>query len=210
MTNLYNFMDGADGLAGLMAMIGFGAYAAGAAAAGAWALAATACTIASAAAGFLAFNWPPARVFLGDAGSIPLGFLAGVLGLHGVATGTWPLWFPALVFSPFIVDATFTLLRRALRRERVWTAHREHLYQRLVLCGWAPRELAGASAALMLGVAVSALLALRSGEMLRCGIIVAWTLLYLLLLAGAAFRTPHNKTNESARHGPTGTQGEHR
>ena len=80
---------------------------------------------------------------MGDAGSIPLGFLAGALGLHGALTGAWPRGFPLLVFSPFIVDATRHA--RAARRRAAsafWSAHRTHYYQRLVLAGWsraAPR-----------------------------------------------------------------------
>ena len=76
-------------------------------------LALTAAALASASVGFLAHNFPPARVFLGDAGSVPLGFLAGVLGLYGVQAGVWPLWFPLLVFSPFIADATRARLQAA-------------------------------------------------------------------------------------------------
>lgn len=135
LTNLYNFMDGADGLAGGMAVAGFGAYAMIAWLVGDAALTMAALTMVSAAGGFLILNFPPARVFMGDAGSIPLGFLAGALGLAGYARGDWSLWFPLLAFAPFIVDATVTLLRRALRGERVWQAHREHAYQRMVRSG---------------------------------------------------------------------------
>jgi UDP-N-acetylmuramyl pentapeptide phosphotransferase/UDP-N-acetylglucosamine-1-phosphate transferase len=133
--NLYNFMDGSDGLAGGMAVIGFGTHAAAAYLAGDAALAALCVAVAAAAAAFLAHNFPPARIFLGDVGSIPLGFLAGALGLIGWQRGLWPLWFPVLVFGPFIGDATITLARRLLRRERVWQAHRDHYYQRLVRMG---------------------------------------------------------------------------
>ncbi|KWB73729.1 MraY family glycosyltransferase [Burkholderia ubonensis] len=137
LTNLYNFMDGADGLAGGMALFGFGAYAAAAlpGAHPATELALGAAAIAGAALGFLLLNFHPARLFLGDAGSIPLGFLAGALGYWGWRTGVWPIWFPALVFSPFIADASVTLLRRLLRGEKFWQAHREHYYQRMVRSG---------------------------------------------------------------------------
>jgi len=135
-TNLYNFMDGSDGLAGGMAVIGFGAYAL-AAPPGALALLCSA--IAAASGAFLVFNFPPARVFMGDAGSIPLGFLAGALGLLGWRDDLWPLWFPLLAFAPFVADATFTLLRRLIRRERIWRAHKEHYYQRLVRMGFGHR-----------------------------------------------------------------------
>ncbi|KVD48541.1 glycosyl transferase [Burkholderia sp. ABCPW 11] len=137
LTNLYNFMDGADGLAGGMALFGFGGYAA-AALSGAQAspdLVVSGAAIAGAALGFLLLNFHPARLFLGDAGSIPLGFLAGALGYWGWRTDIWPIWFPAMMFAPFIVDASVTLLRRLLRGEKFWQAHREHYYQKMVRSG---------------------------------------------------------------------------
>jgi len=129
--NLFNFMDGSDGLAGLMAITGFGALGVAAAAAGAGSLATSCAAVAAASVPFLLANRPPARVFMGDVGSVPLGFLAAALGIAGTAQGAWPAWFPALVFLPFLADATVTLVRRALRGEAVWRAHRSHFYQRL-------------------------------------------------------------------------------
>ncbi|HXN16200.1 MAG TPA: UDP-phosphate N-acetylglucosaminyl 1-phosphate transferase [Usitatibacter sp.] len=181
MTNLFNFMDGSDGLAGGMALIGFAALAAGAGLAGDTPLALVAAALASASAGFLAHNYPPARVFLGDSGSIPLGFLAGALGAYGFIEGVWAWWFAPLVFSPFIVDATVTIAKRLLRGERIWVAHRTHLYQRLVLAGWSSRRLALSSYALMAAAAASALYALQAGPMLQSGIILSWAAAYLLL-----------------------------
>ena len=181
-TNLYNFMDGADGLAGGMGLIGFAALAAAAADAGHAGLAILCAAIASACAGFLAHNAPPARVFLGDCGSIPLGFLAGALGLHGVLAGAWPGWFPALVFSPFIADATVTLVLRIAGGERFWLAHRSHGYQRLVLAGWSKRRLAFSGWALMAAAAASALVARASGERERCVILFVWLAAYALLV----------------------------
>lgn len=160
MTNLYNFMDGADGLAGGMAVFGFGAYAWVWGVHGHADLALFAAVIPAAALGFLLFNFPPARVFMGDAGSIPLGFLAAGLGLLGVVRGAWPVWFPLLAFAPFVVDATVTLLRRGLRGEKVWQAHNQHYYQRLIRMGWSHRRTALTEYGLMLAsgaVAVSAL-----------------------------------------------------
>ena len=177
MTNLYNFMDGADGLAGGMALFGFAAY--GVAAAGVVPTLAVACfATAAAAAGFLVFNFPPARVFMGDAGSIPLGFLAGAFGLLGWSSDIWPLWFPFLVFSPFIVDATLTLLRRALRGERVWQAHREHCYQRLVQMGWGHRRTVLAEYGLMLAATASALLLLSLPMPFQYLGLLLWAVVY--------------------------------
>jgi UDP-N-acetylmuramyl pentapeptide phosphotransferase/UDP-N-acetylglucosamine-1-phosphate transferase len=156
MTNLYNFMDGADGLAGGMAAIGFGALASAAWLGGASGLAAWCAAIAAAAAAFLRFNFPPARIFMGDAGSIPLGFLAAVLGILGVQHNLWPWLFPLLVFSPFIADASVTLARRGLRGEKIWRAHRSHYYQRVVLLGASHRQLALVAYMVMLASAALA------------------------------------------------------
>lgn len=157
--NLYNFMDGSDGLAGGMTLIGFGTYAIAAQLGGAQPLAAVCVMPAAGAAAFLTRNFPPARIFLGDVGSVPLGFLAGGLGLIGWSDGLWPLWFPVLVFAPFVCDATLTLLKRLMRRERVWQAHRDHYYQRLVRMGFGHRGTAFIEYAAMLGCAIAAVLA---------------------------------------------------
>ncbi len=161
MTNLYNFMDGADGLAGGMALFGFGFYALAAWTGGQPGFALVNLCIAAAAGAFLLFNFPPARIFMGDGGSIPLGFLAAALGLTGWRDGLWPSWFPVVVFGPFVVDASVTLLRRGLRGEKVWEAHRSHYYQRLILMGWSHRRAALAEYALMAGSGAAALLALH-------------------------------------------------
>ncbi|MDP2786964.1 MAG: glycosyltransferase family 4 protein [Pseudomonadota bacterium] len=180
MTNLYNFMDGSDGLAGGMALFGFASYGAAAWLGGAESLAVLAWVIAAASAGFLLFNFPPARVFMGDAGSIPLGYLAAALGLAGWAEGLWPIAFPVLVFSPFIVDASATLLRRLSRGEKIWQAHRSHYYQRLVRMGWSHRRLALAEYVVMAVAGVSGL-AVASHPDWQPGIVLAWAVFYLFL-----------------------------
>lgn len=161
MTNLYNFMDGSDGLAGGMAAIGFGTYAVAAAIVGDTDLAVVCTCIVAASLAFLVFNLHPARIFMGDVGSIPLGFLAGALGILGLQRGVWPWWFAVVVFAPFVVDASLTLLRRVLKGERFWKPHRSHYYQRLVLMGWGHRRTALAEYALMMVSGAVALLALE-------------------------------------------------
>lgn len=179
--NLFNFMDGADGLAGGAAGIGFGCYALAAAAAGHTAFALLNATLATACAGFLVFNFSPARVFLGDVGSVPLGFLAGALALQGHAEAIWPLAFPLLVFLPFVLDATLTLAKRALRRERVWQAHREHYYQRLIRMGWSHGRTALAYYALMLFAGASGLALARARSDALWGLVVSWLIIYAVL-----------------------------
>jgi UDP-N-acetylmuramyl pentapeptide phosphotransferase/UDP-N-acetylglucosamine-1-phosphate transferase len=203
MTNLYNFMDGSDGLAGGMALFGFGAYALGAWLAGDGVMAVASGAIAAAALTFLAFNFPPAKVFMGDAGSIPLGFLAAALGLIGWHAGNWPLWFPVLVFSPFIVDATVTLVRRVLRGERFWRAHRTHYYQRLVQLGWGHRNTALAEYALMAGCGAGALWALGQQASAQLSLLAGAALVYVVLAVRVdlAWRRHSEGTRNDARPG---------
>ncbi len=158
LTNLYNFMDGSDGLAGGMGVIGFGTYAIAAVQGGDNGVATLSFALSGACVAFLAFNFHPARVFLGDVGSIPLGFLAAGLGIAGWRHDLWPLWFPVLVFGPFIGDATLTLVRRLIRGAPVWHAHREHYYQRMVRMGLGHRSTACISYVAMFLCALAALL----------------------------------------------------
>ena len=141
--NLYNFMDGSDGLAGTMTVVGFGAYALAAFWAGSD-RAPTLLALAAATLPFLLVNWPPARIFLGDVGSVPLGFLAAVFGIEGWRQGWWPLWFPLLVFLPFIADASSTLLRRLLRRRAGLAGAPRPLLPAAGATGRGPRRHAGA------------------------------------------------------------------
>ena len=140
--------------------------------------------VAGAAAGFLVFNFPPAKVFMGDGGSIPLGFLAASLGLLGWRQALWPLWFPVLVFSPFLADASVTLLRRVLRRERFWQAHREHYYQRLVRMGWGHGRTALCEYALMAGVTASALMALGLSLAYQGLVLAGWAVVFAAVMIG--------------------------
>lgn len=195
MANLYNFMDGSNGLAGGMAVFGFAAYALAASLAGQSDLAIWSACIAAAAGGFLAFNFDPARIFMGDVGSVPLGFLAAVLGLQGLQQGVWPAWFPLLVFSTFIVDATMTLLRRGFRREKVWLAHREHFYQRLIRSGWSHRRLALNAYLLMFATAGSACLLIAAPPIAQMLAIAFWGMTYVVMMRAMDRRTSAISSN---------------
>jgi UDP-N-acetylmuramyl pentapeptide phosphotransferase/UDP-N-acetylglucosamine-1-phosphate transferase len=133
--NLFNFMDGIDGIDGSeAAAIGLGiVLVACVGVAPGLGLATPAAAIFGAVLGFLVWNWAPARIFLGDVGSIPLGYLLGFL-LYALALrGEWQA---ALILPAyFLADASLTLLHRLLHGERVWQAHREHFYQRAVQRG---------------------------------------------------------------------------
>lgn len=134
--NLYNFMDGIDGITGTeTASIGIGLAGLAAAGAAPGPVAGPALVLAAAAAGFLVWNWHPARIFLGDVGSVPLGYLLGLLLV--IVAGSGPAGLAAALLLPlvYLVDATFTLARRLLRGESPAQAHREHVYQRAVIAG---------------------------------------------------------------------------
>lgn len=184
MTNLYNFMDGMDGFAGGMTVFGFGflAYFGWQAEHPFMFLSAT--LVAMSAFGFLLHNFPPARIFMGDVGSITVGFLAGTLILLGIRDHLFDLWVPTMIFSPFIVDATTTLFRRAIRGEKVWQAHREHFYQRLVLSGWSHRRTVLAEYAVMAACGLLAVSYHYADGLWRPGLLVLWVALFLGLALG--------------------------
>ncbi len=186
MANLYNFMDGSDGLAGAMAVVGFTAYAVAAWLAGG-AGAALFLALAAATLPFLAANLPPARVMLGDVGAVPLGFLAAVFGLAGWQAQWWPGWFPVLVFLPFIADATVTLGCRLLRGARIWEAHREHYYQRLVQSGGGHARTLALYAALMVGAAGSGLAVLAWAPSRGLVVVIGWGAVLALVFAAIEY-----------------------
>lgn len=129
MLNLYNFMDGIDGLASLQAITtcvgGCLLYIAVDAGHLIWAPA----LLALAVTGFLCWNFPPARIFMGDAGSGFLGLQLGLLSLYAMSDSPVLLWGWIILMGCFIVDATFTLIRRLVRGDKVYEAHRSHGYQ---------------------------------------------------------------------------------
>jgi len=180
MLNLYNFMDGMDGFAGGMTVAGFGFLGLAGWMAGSETYALYCWIVSASALGFLCFNFPPARIFMGDAGSATLGLLAAGFSLWGIHDGLFSLWLPLLVFSPFIVDATITLIRRGLRGEKVWQAHRTHYYQRLVQAGWGHKKTVLTEYVLMLSAGLTAILLLLYP---RWGIIglISWCAIFILL-----------------------------
>lgn len=133
--NFYNFMDGIDGLAGGEALfvslagalalywLGFGE------------LAGVLWLLFSAVAGFLVWNWPPAKIFLGDVGSGFLGFVFAVFALYTINKALLPLSFWMILSAIFFIDATLTVVYRACQGKRWYEAHREHAYQRLIAFG---------------------------------------------------------------------------
>ncbi|MDY0206183.1 MAG: glycosyltransferase family 4 protein [Pseudomonas sp.] len=135
--NLYNFMDGIDGLASIEAICVCAGGALLYVLLGEPILALVPVLLAAAVAGFLCWNFPPARIFMGDAGSGFLGLILAVLSLQAAWFSAELLWSWVILLGVFVVDATFTLLRRLVRGDKIYEAHRSHAYQ------YASRRFAG-------------------------------------------------------------------
>jgi UDP-N-acetylmuramyl pentapeptide phosphotransferase/UDP-N-acetylglucosamine-1-phosphate transferase len=190
MVNLYNFMDGMDGFAGGMAVFGFGALAMMGWMTGHDLFLAINLIIASASAGFLVFNFPPAKIFMGDVGSSTLGMLAAALSLWGAKDGVFPLWLAVLVFSPFITDATVTLLRRLWRREKIWRAHKTHYYQQLVQAGWGHRKTVLLEYLIMLGCGLTAVFGQHATTAIQAAMLAGWVLFYIIFFSWVSWYVP--------------------
>lgn len=139
--NIYNFMDGIDGVAGVQAVVTGISWGIFGRMLGASFVAWAGAMIAAGALGFLTLNWPPAKIFMGDAGSTVLGYLFAAFPVvvtieaKGVVAFDLLLIAAALLLWPFLIDGTFTILRRLTNGENILKAHRSHLYQRLVISG---------------------------------------------------------------------------
>ena len=130
--NFYNFMDGIDGIAASQAVLACAGAAVLAILSGEDQVYALVCALLAAShAGFLAWNWPPARLFMGDAGSVPTGYLLGALALVGQATGQVGVAPWLVLLGVFIVDAGWTLAWRMFTGQPFTQPHRQHAYQRL-------------------------------------------------------------------------------
>lgn len=200
MINLYNFMDGMDGFAGGMAVFGFGGFAAIGWLAGNTSFMLANLLVVASAAGFLVFNFPPAKIFMGDVGSSVLGFLAAVFSLWGAQEQVVPIWIALLLFSPFLVDATFTLVRRLLHGERLWEAHRSHVYQRLVQCDWGHRKTVMCEYLLMAACVATALWAVHQPMAVQQATIYAWIIIYVGLLILASTYENRVKRTQNINH----------
>lgn len=145
-TNIYNFMDGVDGLSSVQAIsatLGWGIFFYMYSLQDLFVLN---IFVAAGVIGFLLLNWSPARIFMGDVGSLFLGFLFGVMPLMAGAYSDQiesgeALWFGAILLWPFLFDGAFTIIRRSLKGENIFEAHRSHLYQRLNIIGWSHKKI---------------------------------------------------------------------
>lgn len=189
--NLYNFMDGIDGLSGVETV----AIAMGCAGVAllhfegeewmVW----IGMTLAAATVGFLRYNWNPAKLFMGDVGSVSLGFLLGFLLLRLAFMGYWT----AALILPlyYLVDATWTLLHRLSRRQRVWQPHREHFYQKAVQRGWSHATVTAAIGITDATLLVLALVSVNATVFLQqVAVLGAAAVVVAVLLAWLAYAQP--------------------
>ncbi|MCK5720871.1 MAG: glycosyltransferase family 4 protein [Thiomargarita sp.] len=182
MINLYNFMDGMDGFAGGMAIFGFGSYAILGLITGHSTFMIFNLVIIGAVAGFLVFNFPPAKIFMGDLGSSSLGFFAAIFSLWAHHEDIFPFWIALLIFSPFIIDSTLTLLQRILRNEKFWQAHKSHYYQRLVQIGWGHKRTVLWEYILMAMCSISAIISYFLPVYAQWILLISWIFIYLWLI----------------------------
>lgn len=186
--NLYNFMDGIDGITGMetvCVMVGI-ALIASMTSGGMEGYGHIAMVVAAAAVGFLVWNWHPARIFIGDVGSIPLGYILGFFLLMLAGTGYWAA--ALLLPAYYLADSGITLLKRILRKEKFWQAHSQHFYQKAVRGGLKPPEVVGR---ILLGNGALLALAIYSLHTpvlsLFLGVLITLLLLYWLC--------PHEQSN---------------
>ncbi|MFT6032977.1 MAG: Fuc2NAc and GlcNAc transferase, partial [Arenicella sp.] len=171
MANLYNFMDGLDGLAASQTIVASISLAF-------WffmhqdlALALVCVVVGASSYGFLLLNWNPAKIFMGDVGSIGLGGFFGTLFIIGSSRYDLSIVSFFVLFAVFIVDATATIIMRARRGEKIWLPHRQHFYQRLANAGYAHSKIALAGLILMLICSVFATLGVLYHDMIWLSLI---------------------------------------
>ena len=177
--NLFNFMDGIDGISGCeMASLGFGVALIAALGVGGPLFGLAGVSLAAAGLGFLLLNWHPARIFLGDVGSIPIGYLVGWL-LLGLSSAGF--WMPALILPAYyFADSGITLARRLFAGKPVWIAHREHFYQKAVSNGRSHSQVVGAIAVTNIGLIATAVASIYIGvyslifAFLFVGVLLNW------------------------------------
>jgi len=162
MMNLYNFMDGSNGMAGFQGLFAGVTMAIFFQIGDQYAMALVSWVTAAACVGFLPLNFPRARVFMGDVASVPLGFIFSCFAIYGVQTGSMGLPVCALIMSVFIVDSTLTLFARVFRGERWYTAHAQHVYQRLIAHGWSHSRVLMSYQAINVGLVLPAIVLART------------------------------------------------
>lgn len=181
--NFYNFIDGIDGLAAGGAFIAAGVWALVASSVGQPAIALVCVIAAGSALGFLQFNFPPSKLFMGDSGSTFFGYCFAYLAIAGSnAAPAIPILVPLLLLSSLYLDAALTIVRRLARGEKVFQPHRTHYYQRLLQLGFNHKQVTLLEYLVMLLLGASALLYVRAGDLFAPFMSAAWIVLFTLAI----------------------------
>ncbi len=135
-TNLYNFMDGINGLSAFMLIFGFLPLGYISYTHGDFELSGNIFLLVFLIIPFLYFNFIKNKIFLGDAGAVTIGFIAGGVGLYGWKFGYWPIWFPTILFSIFGADATLTLILRVVYKKNPLMPHKTYFFHKLIDLGF--------------------------------------------------------------------------
>jgi len=193
LVNLYNFMDGMDGLAASQTIIAaltlgfwFGYV-------GDMEIAACCFILAAASYGFLLWNWHPAKIFLGDVGSIGIGAFFSIIIIYGNTRYQLPVIGFLLLFGVFLIDASITIIRRAVDGEKIWLPHRRHFYQRLEKLGYRQDRIVIGLIVLMLLCSVLATVSVVDRDRMPMAIILE----LVLLIVGAVFVVSKEKNKLS-------------
>lgn len=195
LVNFWNFMDGSNGMAASQALlVGVALALLAGVAAGPGLLG---LVLAAACLGFLPYNLPRARLFLGDVGSHALGYAVAALGLFALDAGLATPWQLLLLPSAFLIDAGLTLVSRLLRRQKVWRAHREHLYQRAISHGASHAGVCAVYAAWTVVAGGLARLLAQAGEGLQGVVVMAVLALGTAIYVSAGRRWPVNSAPET-------------
>ncbi len=178
--NLYNFMDGIDGLAAGVGMIAAFFFSLVARRTGSDLVFFSGMILAGCSAGFLIHNLPPAKIFLGDIGSSLIGFLFAGFTVIGNRDprGPFPIWVAVLLLGAFIFDTSITLLRRILKGEKWFSAHRSHFYQRLITLRFSHRQVSFMEYGLTILLGFSSLVYLSAAPLLRGLFLLGWALVF--------------------------------
>lgn len=190
-TNIFNFMDGIDGLAAGFSSIVSLFLLIVAAITGNYLIMVIAIAILGSSLGFLKHNFPPARIFMGDSGSLFLGFLFSEILVLGEITNSIPFTVPALLFGVFVFDGAFTILLRLLQGKNIFLAHREHLYQRLLMAGFSHQKVSLINYAISVILGLFALTILLSVNLISFLVLIAG---FMVLLLWAIYATNLEKS----------------
>ncbi len=184
-TNIYNFMDGVDGISSVQAIFAAAGWALFFYIHGAQELFVLNIFLLAGIGAFLILNWPPAKIFMGDVGSLYLGFLFAVMPF--LAAAYFPsteigemIWFAAILLWPFLYDGAFTIVRRLIKGENIFEAHRSHLYQRLNIIGWPHKSISLLYALFSSFTLLLALIFINGGDLARLIVVIILLLLSFL------------------------------